>query len=255
MFSPRLCSCLVSRRVLFRRVWLRPISQLVVATALTSSLLAGAVWAEPNESEGPPITRWIAEAEEYALRGRYDNALPLYEKAIAALAQDRPQQHRLRYRYGIILNALGGQRPDLYPLARSQFESVLAYVESSPAIPFEHSAARVRSALAHTYHQQSASESDIHRRTQLLRSAYQLYAAARVQLKEEKDWQNLAITYFNLGQVCEWQGNLEEAIEWLEEAVALDRRHGFDDLEEDLAYLTALREQVNPTQPTGNTRI
>ncbi len=228
---------------------------LLLAIALASPLISTGLTAEPNESDGPPIARWISEAERYALSGDYDTALPLYERAIAALAEDKPRQNQLRYRYGIILNALGARRPDLYPLARSQFEAVLDYVESSPGIPFEHSAARVRSALAHTYHQQSASESRPHQRTQMLHTAYQLYSAAQKQLHRERDWQNLAITYFNLGQVCEWQGNLEEAIEWLEEAVALDRRHGFADLAEDLAYLTALREQVNPTQPAGNTPI
>lgn len=225
-------------------------------SALTLSVaLALPAQAEPNESEGVPVAQLVSEAEEYALGGDYDAALPLYEQAIANLQNDLLQQHRLRYRYGIILNALGGQRPDLYPLARSQFESVLAYIESSPGLPFEHSAARVQSALAHTYHQQSATVDSEHQRAQMLRRAYQLYSAALPALQAEEDWQNLAITTFNIGQVCEWQGNLEEAIEWLEQAVALDRRHGFDDLEEDLAYLTALRELVNPARPAGNTAI
>ncbi|WP_406828986.1 tetratricopeptide repeat protein [Microbulbifer sp. ARAS458-1] len=197
----------------------------------------------------------ISEAEEYALEGNYDRALPLYERAIAELKSDPHPQNQLRYRYGIILNALGGQRPDLYPLARGQFEAVLDYIESSPGIPFEHSAARVRSAIAHTFHQESALQEHPGRRAVMLRHAYQLYAGAIEQLRAEQDWQNLAITSFNIGQVCEWQGNLEEAIQWLEQAVALDRQHGFPDLEEDQAYLTALRELVNPQQPTGNTAI
>lgn len=197
----------------------------------------------------------IMEAEEYALEGNYDAALPLYERAIADLDTEPHRQNQLRYRYGIILNALGGQRPDLYPLARSQFDAVLSYIESSPGLPFEHSAARVRSAIAHTYHQQSALQTNPNKRAAMLRNAYQLYASAIGELRREEDWQNLAITAFNIGQVCEWQGNLEEAIQWLEEAVTLDRRHGFADLEEDLAYLTALRELVNPEQPVGNSAI
>lgn len=227
----------------------------VLSALALSQLLALPVFAEPNESEGVPVAQLVGEAEQFALGGDYDAALPLYEQAIARLRDDPPQQHRLRYRYGIILNALGGQQPDLYPLARSQFQAVLSYIESSPGLPFEHSAARVRSALAHTYHQQSATIANDLERAQMLRRAYQLYSAAQVELQQEEDWQNLAITYFNIGQVCEWQGNLEEAIEWLEQAVVLDRRHGFDDLEEDQAYLTALREQVNPTRPVGSTAI
>lgn len=207
------------------------------------------------ESESASATPLIMEAEEYALEGNYDAALPLYEKAIAGLEGQPHRQNQLRYRYGIILNALGGQRPDLYPLARGQFDAVLRYIESSPGLPFEQSAARVRSAIAHTYHQQSALQTSPNKRAVMLRNAYQLYASAIDQLRREEDWQNLAITSFNIGQVCEWQGNLEEAIQWLEQAVALDRRHGFADLEEDLAYLTALREQVNPEQPVGNTAI
>ncbi|GAB2521454.1 tetratricopeptide repeat protein [Microbulbifer agarilyticus] len=206
-------------------------------------------------SEQPKVPQLIAAAEEYALSGNYAEALPLYERAIASLAEDPLQQNQLRYRYGIILNALGGQQPDLYPLARSQFEAVLRYVESGPGIPFEHSAARVRSAIAHTYHQHSAVQENPNRRAVMLRNAYQLYSGAIKELRAEGDWQNLAITAFNIGQVCEWQGNLEEAIEWLEQAVALDRQYGFADLEEDQAYLTALRELVNPRQPVGNTAI
>ncbi|WP_066962439.1 tetratricopeptide repeat protein [Microbulbifer sp. Q7] len=197
----------------------------------------------------------ILQAEELALEGSYDEALPLYERAIAGLASEPHRQNQLRYRYGIILNALGGQQPDLYPLARSQFEAVLGYIESSPGLPFEHSAARVRSAIAHTYHQHSALQDNPTKRAAMLRNAYLLYRSAIDALRREEDWQNLAITAFNIGQVCEWQGNLEEAIEWLERAVALDQRHGFADLEEDQAYLTALRELVNPSRPVGNTAI
>lgn len=209
--------------------------------------------AAPDASAG--VATLIAEAEENALSGDYDAALPLYERAIAGLASDRRSQSLLRYRYGIVLNALGGERPDLYPLARSQFEAVLAYIESSPGLPFEHSAARVRSAIAHTYHQHSALQENPTRRAAMLRNAYQLYASAIGDLRQERDWQNLAITAFNIGQVCEWQGNLEEAIQWLEQAVDLDRRHGFEDLEEDMAYLTTLREMVNPRHPASDTAI
>ncbi|WP_239692572.1 tetratricopeptide repeat protein [Microbulbifer mangrovi] len=207
---------------------------------------------EPAAADVAPL---IMEAEEYALEGNYDAALPLYERAIAGLSAQPHRQNQLRYRYGIILNALGGQRPDLYPLARGQFEAVLAYIESSPGLPFEHSAARVRSAIAHTYHQHSALQTNPNKRAAMLRNAYQLYISAMDELRREEDWQNLAITSFNIGQVCEWQGNLEEAIQWLEQAVALDKRHGFPDLEEDLAYLTALRDLVNPERPVGNTAI
>ncbi|MBN8432402.1 tetratricopeptide repeat protein [Microbulbifer salipaludis] len=218
----------------------------LASPAITHAQVAGA------DIDASPL---ILQAEELALEGNYDEALPLYERAIAGLAAEPHRQNQLRYRYGIILNALGGQQPDLYPLARSQFEAVLGYIESSPGLPFEHSAARVRSAIAHTYHQHSALQDNPTKRAAMLRNAYLLYRSAIDALRREEDWQNLAITAFNIGQVCEWQGNLEEAIEWLEQAVALDRRHGFADLEEDQAYLTALREMVNPSRPVGNTAI
>jgi tetratricopeptide (TPR) repeat protein len=227
----------------------------VLGATLLAALFGAVVpaQAEPNESEG--MAPLIEEAEENALAGDYDAALPLYERAIAGLTADPHSQNLLRYRYGIVLNALGGERPDLYPLARSQFEAVLSYIESSPGLPFEHSAARVRSAIAHTYHQHSALQENPNKRATMLRNAYQLYASAIGDLRREGDWQNLAITAFNIGQVCEWQGNLEEAIQWLEQAVELDRRHGFEDLEEDMGYLSALREMVSPEQPVGDTAI
>ncbi|MBB5212853.1 tetratricopeptide repeat protein [Microbulbifer hydrolyticus] len=222
--------------------------------ALLCLTLAASTAAQSGNNAVDP-TSLIMEAEEFALEGNYDAALPMYEQAIASLVSEPHRQNQLRYRYGIILNALGAQRPDLYPLARGQFEAVLTYIESSPGLPFEHSAARVSSAIAHTYHQQAALQTNPNKRAAMLRHAYQLYTSATEQLRREEDWQNLAITSFNVGQVCEWQGNLEEAIQWLEQAVALDRRHGFADLEEDQAYLTALRELVNPERPVGNTAI
>lgn len=224
----------------------RTLTRLLLCTAL---LAPAAVLAEPAQ-------QLVDEAEQRAQEGDFDTALPLYEKAIAALDSRPRHQQALRYRYGMVLNALGARaRPELYPLARAQFEAVLDYLDSGDqrqqVPPFEHSAARVRSALAHTYHQQAASEGNATQRAHLLRFAYQLYSGAARGLAQQREWHNLAITYFNLGQVCEWQGNLPEAIEWLEKAVELDARYGFADLEEDSEYLAALRQQANPpVRPT-----
>lgn len=228
---------------------------------LCTALLAPATsWAAPAAEKESAPQQLVSEAEELALQGEFDTALPLYEKAIAALAEEPGQQQALRYRYGMVLNALGARaRPELYPLARAQFESVLNYLNSGPSPeqppPLEHSAARVRSALAHTYHQQSASEEDPMQKAHFLRTAYLLYNSAAQDLKRQREWHNLSITYFNLGQVCEWQGKLEEAIHWVENAVKLDRLHGFVDLEEDHAYLLALRRQLNPTANASTTAL
>ncbi|USD22239.1 tetratricopeptide repeat protein [Microbulbifer variabilis] len=165
-----------------------------------------------------------------------------------------PSSHTLRYRYGIVLNALGAKsRPDLYPLARAQFQSVLRYLDSGAQLP--HSSARVRSALAHTYHRQAASEELATQREHLLSTAYLLYKSALEGLLSQEEWHNLSITYFNLGQVCEWQGNLEEAIRWLEKAVELDLQHKLPDLKEDSDYLAALRQQVEPVQQNRGTTL
>ncbi|MFC6634694.1 tetratricopeptide repeat protein [Microbulbifer taiwanensis] len=215
---------------------------------LTTLIAPGPAFAEPAPQQ------LVTEAEERALAGDFDAALPLYEKAISALAPKPGQQQALRYRYGMVLNALGARaRPELYPLARAQFESVLDYLDGGASL--EHSAARVRSALAHTYHQQSASEEDPVQKAHLLRTAYLLYSGAARDLARQREWHNLAITYFNLGQVCEWQGNLEEAIDWVEKAVELDARHGFADLEEDRDYLLGLRRQVNPPARASTTSL
>ncbi|GAA5524149.1 hypothetical protein Maes01_00703 [Microbulbifer aestuariivivens] len=214
---------------------------------LCAALLAPAIAAAGSTPE------LVAEAEALALEGDYSAALPLYEQAIASLAGQPKAQHNLRYRYGIVLSALGGElRPDLYPLARAQFESVLDFLASGQSLT--HSPARVRSALAHTYHQQAAS-AEAGQQVELLRSAYFLYRGAVPELASQAEWHNLAITYFNLGQVCEWQGNLAEAVDWLEKAVALDRQHGFADLEQDSAYLLALREQLNPSAHATTTAL
>ncbi|MFI2812396.1 MULTISPECIES: tetratricopeptide repeat protein [Microbulbifer] len=222
---------------------------------LTPLLLAGLLAGNALAEATPPVTSLVESAEARALEGDFDAALPLYERAIAGLGDEPARQHALRYRYGIVLNALGAREdPDtFYPLARAQFSAVLDYLGEGGEL--EHSAARVSSALAHTLHQQAPyARSPLHQ-SQMLRRAYLLYNDAASGLAREQEWHNLAITYFNLGQVCEWQGNLEEAIEWLEKAVALDARHGFPDLEEDRAYLYALREQVNPPARASATAL
>ncbi|WHI50613.1 tetratricopeptide repeat protein [Microbulbifer sp. MLAF003] len=197
---------------------------------------------------------WVNEAETLARKGEYGAALPLYEKAISALSPYPAQQQALRYRYGIVLNALGAKsRPDLYPLARAQFKSVLNYLDSGAELP--HSAARVRSAMAHTYHRQAASEETITQRAHLLNTAYLLYKSAINGLSAQEEWHNLAITYFNIGQVCEWQGNLEEAIAWLEKAVQLDLQYKLPDLKEDADYLATLRQQVEPIGQNPETTL
>ncbi|WP_323846873.1 tetratricopeptide repeat protein [Microbulbifer magnicolonia] len=229
----------------------RTLTKLLLCAALFTP---GATLAAPAAQEKPAAQQLVAEAEERALDGDFDAALPLYEKAIAALAPHPRQQQALRYRYGIVLNALGArERPELYPLARAQFEAVLHYLDGGARL--EHSAARVRSALAHTYHQQAGSAAEPVQRAHLLRTAYLIYSGATRDLALEREWHNLAITYFNLGQVCEWQGNLEEAVEWLEKAVELDRRHGFPDLQEDREYLLALRQQINPAARASTTAL
>ncbi|WP_444929697.1 tetratricopeptide repeat protein [Microbulbifer sp. SSSA002] len=197
---------------------------------------------------------FVSKAETYARTGNYADALPLYEKAISSLADYPDQQQALRYRYGIVLNAFSAQeRPDLYPLARAQFEAVLNYLDSGAVLP--QSAAKVQSAMAHTYHQQAATETETTQRAHLLRSAYLLYKSAIPGLRAQGEWQNLAITYFNLGQVCEWQGNLEEAIAWLEKTVRLDIQHKLPDLQEDSDYLSALRSQVEPISQNPETAL
>ncbi|AOS97015.1 Tetratricopeptide repeat protein [Microbulbifer aggregans] len=220
---------------------------------LLKPLIFCAVMLAPTAFAAESAPDLVAEAESLAMEGDYDAALPLYEQAIAALSDEPREQNNLRYRYGIVLSALGGElRPDLYPLARAQFESVLDFLDSGETLT--HSPARVRSALAHTYHQQAAT-AEGGKQADLLRNAYFLYRGALSDLASRKEWHNLAITYFNLGQVCEWQGNLVEAVDWLEKAVDLDAEHGFADLEEDRAYLLALREQLNPPARATTTAL
>lgn len=232
----------------------RPLTNLLLCTALLAPGATVAAPAAKREAAPQSSAQLVAEAEELALEGDFDSALPLYEKAIASLSPHPQRQQELRYRYGIVLNALGARaRPDLYPLARAQFEVVLDYVESGE--PLEHSAARIRSALAHTYHQQAPSEESATKQSHLLRNAYTLYRGAAHELAQQREWHNLAITYFNLGQVCEWQGNLEEAIEWVEKAVELDHRFGFADLDEDRSYLLALRQQATPPARVSATSL
>lgn len=237
--------------------------QLLFYALLSLAILLPAIsitqnaWLENPASHGNSYqgaVEWVTEAETLARQGDFNAALPLYEKAISALTPYPGQQQALRYRYGIVLNALGAKsRPDLYPLARAQFQSVLNYLDSGAELP--HSAARVRSAMAHTYHRQAANEEAVTQRAHLLNTAYLLYKSALQGLSAQEEWHNLAITYFNIGQVTEWQGNLKEAIDWLEKAVQLDLQHKLPDLEEDSDYLAALRQQVEPIEQNPATTL
>ncbi|MEW5248853.1 tetratricopeptide repeat protein [Microbulbifer sp. 2201CG32-9] len=224
--------------------------------AVTSLFFCAFLLAPTARCETAPagVRALIDSAEASARLGDYDAALPRYESAISALAAEPRRQQELRYRYGMVLTALAKRhRPDLHPLARAQFQAVLDYLDSGA--PLRYSAAQVSSALAHSYHQQAASADQAARRSHLLRNAYRLYRGAIGGLTRQQQWHNLAITYFNLGQVCEWQGNLEEAITWVEKAVELDRSHGFADLEEDIDYLLALRQRAYPDTKTATSAL
>lgn len=191
----------------------------------------------------PPVTD-LSKASNYSDEGEYEKAITHYENALERLSSVsfyRSIEYETRYSYGLMLNEYTkDDNPDYIPVARNQFEWVLSYLEKADELVI--TKAMVLSTLANTYQQEAGYTEDEEKYYKLLENAYSIYKESANGLEENEDWQNLAYTYYNLGETSEWYGDLAEAIKWLKKAVELDKKHGFDkDLEEDSAYLSRLK--------------
>ncbi|GMG87198.1 hypothetical protein [Biformimicrobium ophioploci] len=222
---------------------------LAALTALPAMPAAGATDAidqvPVNQLPASPLS-----ADQLAAQGEYEQALLAYETALSAATD--AESPSLRFQYGKLLMHIGlGARPEMLPLARQQFARMLADEQDDKILR-----GRALSALAHSYHQQAlqlSTESVEFR--QLTRRANGLYLDAREELISGSDWHNLSITCYNLGQLAEWRGDLSAAVDFLEQAVALDREHGFTDLAEDLAYLNDLKSQLQTEIRSSTTAL
>jgi tetratricopeptide (TPR) repeat protein len=207
----------------------------------------------------PPVSD-LAKASSYTEQKNYEKAIEHYKLALKSLDGSTLYsaiEYETRYSYGLMLNEYTkDNHPEYIKVAREQFEWVLNYLERSSELLSTR--AMALSTLANTYQQEAGYTESEEEFYQILEKAYSIYKESAAGLEKNKDWHNLAYTYYNLGETAEWYGDLPEAIKWLEKAVELDKLHGFDaDLKEDSAYLARLKskhkEMLNKSmQPTAN---
>ncbi|MBQ0754209.1 MAG: tetratricopeptide repeat protein [Gammaproteobacteria bacterium] len=191
----------------------------------------------------PPVSD-LAKASSYTDKKNYEKAIEHYKLALESLDGSKLYsaiEYETRYSYGLMLNEYTkDNHPEYIEVARKQFEWVIGYLEKSSALLSTR--AMALSTLANTYQQEAGYTENEEKHYQLLEKAFSIYKESAAGLEKNRDWHNLAYTYYNLGETAEWYGDLPEAIKWLEKAVDLDKKYGFkDDLKEDSAYLERLK--------------
>lgn len=76
-----------------------------------------------------------------------------------------------------------------------------------------------------------------------LRQAFTSYQAAALAFGEDKDWVSLSASYYQMAAVADAYGEIDEAIVWMERAVALDKAYELhEDLELDTKFLNHLKK-------------
>jgi len=187
----------------------------------------------------------VSDASELASEGRYEEAIPLFEKAISGFSKVSAYEsfeYDARCEYALTLNEyskLGVS--DHIPTARKNFSMVLAYLKKGNSI-IRCTKGVVISSRANTLQQEATYAENDEDYYELLKRAYSSYQDAIEPLIQEKEWLSLAYTYFNLAETSEMYGDIPEAIKWIEKAISVNKKHDFkNNLVEDANYLEQLR--------------
>lgn len=179
-------------------------------------------------------------------KGNYSKAIPYYETAIEGFSKDselEDLEYDTRFIYAeMLLEHAKEDNPEFIEPARTHLESVLNYIDTTKDNDFDVSKGLALSTMAHTYHVESLFVEDDDEYFLVLESAYSIYLESTEELESAKEWHNLSITAYNIGEVADWYGDIDEAINWMSRAVQLDKEHGFDeDLIQDQTYLDDLQ--------------
>jgi tetratricopeptide (TPR) repeat protein len=200
----------------------------------------------------------LNKASDLNEKGMYEKAIPRYEAAISGFSSIgfyKTVEYETRYSYALMLNEFTkDNHPEYIQVARKHYKWILNYLNDNKELIS--TKAMTLSSMANTYQQEAGYTENEEQYYKLLEKAYSTYKEAAEGLKTNKDWHNLAFTYYNLGETSEWYGDINEAVKWLELAVELDKKYGFDkDLIEDQNYLHKLKVKQkemlnNSIQPT-----
>ncbi|MGM0562960.1 MAG: hypothetical protein ACQES2_01395 [Pseudomonadota bacterium] len=187
----------------------------------------------------------LQQADQHRQQENFDRAEKWYSAALNHIPDNlifHWLEYDTRYEYGVMLNEfVCPEKPECFTVARQQFEWLLEnpQVDEEPILNYW---------LARTYQHQAAHTEDDEEYYQSLETAFELFSEAAEGFESLGYWHDLNWTYYNLGKVADWYGDLEEAAYWLREAIKLDKEHGFEeDLVQDRAYLhdikTRMKEQ------------
>jgi len=204
-----------------------------------------------------PTFSLFLEAEELYEAGDFEKSREKYSKAIKEASKSTLfgfYEYEIRASYGFMLNELSNKTDSAYFIeSRQQFEWIIEYLDKNPELIS--TKAQAITQLAFTYQQEAAYTESEEEYYQLLEMAYKIYKEAAQQLEVNQDWRVLASTFYNIGKTSEWYGDLDEAIKWLEKAVEIDKKYGFEEnLKEDSEYLIHLKNErekmLNTREPS-----
>ncbi|GLS83262.1 tetratricopeptide repeat protein [Paraferrimonas haliotis] len=178
--------------------------------------------------------------------GQNEKAAQHYQLALEQVQDSLfawPLEINIRAAYGEHLLSQVEQKPELLWEAREQYNEALSLNELDRfQILALFDVGYLWSALAKTYQLEAAYTDNVDVYYDALQNAFYAQDKAATEFEAEQQWRSLNASYYSLGEIAEWYGDYEEAIRWLEKAVELDKRHGFeDDLIVDSQYLERLR--------------
>lgn len=202
-------------------------------------------------------------AMKYDEMERYKDAIPHYQNAIAGFQKVEHYggvEYFTRIIYSVALDSYAEKNDDYKTYVTEARNNYIRLLETSDqfnnndilkSLDMDISRGVYLNHIARTYMYDAQNQDDDDKYYDLVQQAYLKYKEASELLEKQKDWENLAVTYYSLGESSDWYGDYETAISWLEMAVELDEKHGFDSsLEEDKAYLEKLKLKLKEEKNT-----
>lgn len=197
-----------------------------------------------------------SEASEHTSQGEYEKAIPQFKKAIKGFSRVSTYEsfeYDARCRYALALNEYSKVgKPKHLITARKNFDMVLAYLKNGNSL-LSCTSGVVISSRANTLQREATYTESDERYYELLERAYSSYQTAIKPLIKDKEWLSLAYTYFNLAETSEMYGDLNEAIKWIEKAIKINEKYGFEDnLIEDSNYFAQLKARNEKARKTDS---
>ncbi len=219
---------------------------LLVATCLSAGCNQTSDTADSSR-ENQELSELVDTAETDVLSGNENSRLAELRSHVEKAASDTASELTAHYDLGFYLNELGKHGLDTHrDDAIASFERCLELLENGVIAP-EADKTQVMAGLAFTYYTDwSNTPPHDPSREAKGRVAWDKFNMVADLYRTEHFWLGLMVTNHNRAMVAEGLGEINSAIEYMEEAVRLDEQHGPESYREfNRDYLAMLRSMVD----------